>query len=115
MQTFLDNTKSSKAFERLLATIMIVAALTLIVLIYYDVRPVPLLDIKVPVATDKSSYYPGQNVSGIFFGEVFYDGKVEILRQIYCKDYVGTIKTSDGDDIFKGVSRWFWLRTSSNF
>jgi hypothetical protein len=91
--------------EGLLGGLMVLAALTLVVLLYFYVRPVQTVDIKVPVATDRSSYYPGEQVSGIFFGQVYYEGKVEVLREVYCKDYKATIKTDQGDDIFKGISR----------
>jgi hypothetical protein len=85
----------------------------LIALIYLQVRPVQLVDIKVPVATDKAEYYPGQEVGGIFFGEVFWDGKVEIHREVYCKNYKATIQTDAGDDIFRGVSRPIKLEGTS--
>lgn len=83
---------------------MTVAMLALFALIFYQLRPIPTVDIKVPVATDKAEYYAGQEVSGIFFGDVYYKGRVEILREVFCKDYRGVIKTEKGDDIFKGIS-----------
>jgi hypothetical protein len=64
----------------------------LVALVYFNVVPIKLADIKVPVATDKSSYYPEQAVSGIFFGETFYDGNVKILREVFCTNYQGIIK-----------------------
>lgn len=64
----------------------------LLALIYTNVAPIKFADIKVPVATDKSSYYPSQPVSGIFFGETFYDGNVKILREVFCTNYKGVIK-----------------------
>lgn len=73
----------------------------LIALIYFNAVPVKLADIKVPVATDKSSYYAGQQVGGIFFGETFYNGNVKILREVFCANYHGIIKppaeAADGD------------------
>lgn len=95
-----DRTTIDAAF---LAT-MTIALLALFALIFYQLRPIPTVDIKVPVATDKAEYYAGQEVSGIFFGEVYYKGRVEILREVFCKDYRGVIKTDEGDDIFKGIS-----------
>jgi len=83
---------------------MTIALLALISLVFYQLRPIPTVDIKVPVATDKAEYYAGQEVSGIFFGDVYYKGRVEILREVFCKDYRGVIKTDEGDDIFKGIS-----------
>lgn len=73
----------------------------LIALVYFNAAPLKLADIKVPVATDKSSYYAGQQVGGIFFGETFYDGNVKILREVFCANYHGIIKppaeAADGD------------------
>jgi hypothetical protein len=83
---------------------MTIALLALFALIFYQLRPIPTVDIKVPVATDKAEYYAGQEVSGIFFGDIYYKGRVEILREVFCKDYRGVIKTDEGDDIFKGIS-----------
>jgi len=71
---------------------MIVAVLALGALVFYNVKPIALADIKVPVATDKSSYYPEQAVSGIFFGDTFYKGNVKILREVFCTNYQGIIK-----------------------
>lgn len=61
-------------------------------LVYFYVRPLKLAEIKVPVATDKASYYPSQQVGGIFFGETFYRGEVRILREVFCSNYRGVIK-----------------------
>lgn len=83
---------------------MVFATVALLALLYFYVRPVPTLDIKVPVANDKAQYYAGQEVSGIFFGEVYYQGRVEIVRDVFCKNYRGVIKTDSGDDIFRGAS-----------
>ena len=88
-------------FDAVFIGIMVVAVLALAALVFYNVRPIKLADIKVPVATDKSSYYPSQAVSGIFFGETFYDGNVKILREVFCTNYKGIIKppaeSADGD------------------
>lgn len=80
---------------------VVFGVVALVALIVYNVVPVRLADIKVPVATDKSSYYAGQQVGGIFFGETFYDGNVKILREVFCANYHGIIKppaeAADGD------------------
>lgn len=78
--------------EAVLAIIIVLAFIALIALLYYNVRPLKVADIKVPVATDKASYYAGQQISGIFFGEIFYSGNVKILREVFCKDYTRIIK-----------------------
>lgn len=59
----------------------------LLFLIYFYVRPIQTADIKVPVATDQASYYPGESISAIFFGETYYDGEFRILREVFCKNY----------------------------
>lgn len=64
----------------------------LLALIYTNVAPIKFADIKVPVATDKSSYYPAQPISGIFFGETYFDGNVKILREVFCTNYKGIIE-----------------------
>lgn len=78
-----------------------VGVVALLALLAYNLVPVKLADIKVPVATDKASYYPAQQVGGIFFGETFYDGNVKILREVFCANYHGVIKppveAADGD------------------
>lgn len=84
---------------------IVIGVVALLALIFFQVRPIKTVDIKVPVATDRSSYYPGQQVSGIFFGDVFYEGRVEVLRDVYCKNYKSVIKTNDGDSIFRGTSK----------
>lgn len=71
--------------------IMVFTVLALLALIWYQVRPIKTVDIKVPVATDRSSYAPGENIGGIFFGEIFYRGDVKVLREVYCKDYKAII------------------------
>lgn len=70
---------------------MVFAVLALLALIWYQVRPIKTVDIKVPVATDRSSYAPGETIGGIFFGEIFYEGDVKVLREVYCKDYKAVI------------------------
>lgn len=69
----------------------LIGIIALITLIWLYVRPLKLADIKVPVATDQSSYYPGEEISGIFFGEIHYRGEVRVLREIFCKDFHGII------------------------
>lgn len=90
----LNKIKTTKRgiFDSVFSSIMIVAVIALAALIYFNIRPLKLADIKVPVATDKSSYYPKQPVSGIFFGQTFYKGNVKILREVFCTNYVGIIK-----------------------
>ena len=61
--------------------------LALIALVWLYVRPIKVADIKVPVATDQASYHPGEEISGIFFGEIFHRGEVRVLREVFCKDY----------------------------
>lgn len=90
-----------QAFDAITVAAIVFGLLALVALIYYQARPIKLADIKVPVATDKSSYYAGQQVGGIFFGETFYDGNVKILREVFCANYHGVIKppaeSADGD------------------
>lgn len=80
---------------------ILIGLLALVVLVYFNVKPIKFADIKVPISTDKSVYYPRQTVSGIFFGETFYDGNVKILREVFCTNYQGIIKppaeAADGD------------------
>lgn len=84
---------------------MIIGIISLAALIYYQVRPMQLVDIKVPVSTEKPTYRAGESVNGIFFGEVFYEGEVRISRDVFCAGYRARIVTAEGDDIFTGVSR----------
>jgi len=72
--------------------IFISAFVALLVLVWLYVRPIPTANIKVPVATDQASYYPGEDISGIFFGDTYYSGEVRILREVFCKNYKGVIK-----------------------
>lgn len=66
--------------------------IALAALIWLYVRPIKVADIKVPVATDQASYYPGEEISGIFFGEIFHKGEVRVLREVFCKDYKNIIE-----------------------
>lgn len=79
-------------FDIITISDIVFGILALVSLLYFFARPIKFADIKVPVATDKSSYYAGQEVSGIFFGETFYDGNVKILREVFCTNYKGVIK-----------------------
>lgn len=80
----------------LVVTIVVICFALLLVYIFEANRPVQTADIKVPIATDKASYYPGQVASGIFFGETYYTGKVKILREIFCSGYKGLIEPPEG-------------------
>ena len=88
-------------FDVLTTVAIIIGTVALAALLYFNIVPIKLADIKVPVATDKSSYYAGQQVGGIFFGETYYDGNVKILREVFCANYHGIIKppaeAADGD------------------
>lgn len=79
-------------FDIITISAIVFGILALLSLLYFFARPLKFADIKVPVATDKSSYFAGQEVSGIFFGETFYDGNVKILREVFCTNYKGVIK-----------------------
>lgn len=70
---------------------MLFATLSLLALLWFNLRPIQTVDIKVPVATDQASYFPGEQIGGIFFGEVYYEGEVRVLREVYCKDYKNII------------------------
>lgn len=69
-----------------------VGLVALFTLIWLYVRPIKTADIKVPVASDQASYHPGEEISGIFFGEIFYKGEVRVLREVFCKNYRGIIE-----------------------
>lgn len=71
---------------------LIFGLLALLALVFYAIRPIKTAEIKVPVATDLTSYYPGQNIKGIFFGDTYYTGQVRILREVFCENYKGVIK-----------------------
>lgn len=87
---------ASKKFGDLVNALTVAAFVTgllaLFMLIWLYVRPIQTASIKVPVATDKASYYPGQQISGIFFGEIFYKGEVRVLREVFCKNYKNIIE-----------------------
>jgi len=68
-----------------------IGLIALIALVWLYVRPIKVADIKVPVATDQASYHPGEEISGIFFGEIYHKGEVRVLREVFCKDYHGII------------------------
>jgi hypothetical protein len=90
-----------QAFDAITVAAIVFGLLALLALIYYQARPLKLADIKVPVATDKATYYPSQEVSGIFFGETYYKGDVKILREVFCSNYRGVIsppkESADGE------------------
>lgn len=94
-----------KTFDAITIAAIIFGVLALLALIYYQARPLKLADIKVPVATDKASYNPSQEIGGIFFGETFYTGDVQILREVFCKNYRGVIKTDDNAELFRTQAR----------
>lgn len=79
-------------FDIITISAIMFGTLALLSLVYTFARPIKLADIKVPVATDKASYYAGQEVGGIFFGETYYTGSVRILREVFCSNYRGVIK-----------------------
>lgn len=66
---------------------MVFGIVALFTLLFYYVRPLKLADVRVPVATDKASYAPEDEISGIFFGETYYTGSVKVLREVFCKEY----------------------------
>lgn len=82
----------SDVFNALTIAAFTIGVIALISLIWLYVRPIKTADIKVPVATDQASYHPGEEISGIFFGEVFYKGNVQVLREVFCKGYQNIIK-----------------------
>ena len=97
---YLTNLAAIAAF-----TIGVIALLTLV---WLYVRPIHTANIKVPVATDQASYYPGEDISGIFFGDTYYNGEVRVLREVFCKNYKGVIKPpaeSAVGDFFSTISR----------
>lgn len=94
-----------QAFDAITVAAIVFGLLALVALIYYQARPIKLADIKVPVATDKASYNPSQEIGGIFFGETYYTGDVEILREVFCKDYRGVIKADGDADLFRTQAR----------
>ena len=80
------------AIDYVTTFIMAIALIALFMLLYFYVRPIKTVDIKVPVATDQSSYAPGESIGGIFFGETFYEGHVQVLREVFCTNYKGVIE-----------------------
>lgn len=76
-----------------------IGVIALLALIWLYVRPIKTANIKVPVATDQASYYPSEEISGIFFGDTYYDGEVRILREVFCKDYKAAIKPPAGSAV----------------
>src|ERR1044072_2284841 len=74
-------------FNALTIAAFTIGVIALLSLVWLYVRPIKVADIKVPVATDQASYYPGEDISGIFFGEIYYKGEVRVLREVYCKNY----------------------------
>ncbi len=80
-------------FDIITISDIVFGILALVSLLYFFARPIKFADIKVPVATDKASYYAGQPIKGILFGEIYYNGEVRILREVFCADnYHRTIK-----------------------
>lgn len=91
-----DFYRKNRAMLGTVTNLLTIAAFTigviaLFTLIWLYVRPIKVADIKVPVATDQASYYPGEEISGIFFGEIYHRGEVRVLREVFCKDYHGII------------------------
>lgn len=78
-------------FNALTIAAMTIGVIALITLIWLYVRPIKTANIKVPVATDQASYYPGEEISGIFFGEIYHRGEVRVLREVFCKNFHGII------------------------
>ena len=83
-------------FNALTILAFTIGVIALITLVWLYVRPIKTADIKVPVATDQASYYPGEEISGIFFGEIFYKGEVRVLREVFCKNYRNIIVPPEG-------------------
>lgn len=75
-----------------------IGIIALFTLVWSYVRPVQLANIKVPVATDRASYAPGEEIAGIFFGEIYYSGEVRVLREVFCKGYKNVILPPDGNN-----------------
>lgn len=83
-------------FNALTILAFTVGVVALLTLVWLYVRPIATANIKVPVATDQASYYPGEDISGIFFGDTYYTGEVRVLREVFCKDYKGVIAPPAG-------------------
>lgn len=77
----------SALINALTVAAFVIGIIALIALVWFYVRPIKTADIKVPVATDQASYYPGEEISGIFFGEIYYEGEVRVLREVFCKNF----------------------------
>lgn len=101
LKSQLNKINWGKIGNALVIAVFTVALIALAVLIWLYVRPIQTANIKVPVATDQASYYPGEEISGIFFGDTYYTGEVRVLREVFCKDYKGIIApptgAADGD------------------
>lgn len=69
----------------------VIGLIALGALIWQFTRPLQLADIKVPVATDRAVYSPGEPISGIFFGETYYEGELRVLREVFCREYKAVI------------------------
>lgn len=80
--------------------------IALIILILCQIYPIKFADIKVPVATDKDQYSPSQQVDGIFFGDIYYNGEVKILREIFCANYHAVIEPAVADDENDDFQLW---------
>lgn len=105
LRSKITNGRTRHYADNVTITTMVIATIALFGLIYYQVRPVELVDIKVPVSTTKSEYKPGDIVQGIFFGEVFYQGRVQVERDVFCAGYRERILSRTGENIFSGNSR----------
>ena len=77
----------NKLLNALTVAAFVIGLIALVALIWLYVRPIKVANIKVPVATDQASYYPGEEISGIFFGEIYHKGEVRVLREVFCKNY----------------------------
>lgn len=109
-KTILTNQKTDWGgiFNVLTILAFTLGIIALVVLIWLYVRPIQTASIKVPVATDQASYYPGEDISGIFFGDIYYNGEVRVLREVFCKNYKGIIAPPAGSrdgDFFSTQSR----------
>jgi len=107
---------SKSKVDLITGTVMIFALFALLALVWYYVRPIRTVDIKVPVATDQSSYAPGENISGLFFGQTYYDGHVKILREVFCSNYKGVIEppaASRDGDFFSTIAKPRYLDGST--
>jgi hypothetical protein len=99
-------TTRRQIFDAITISGIIIGIIALVSLLFYYTIPMKFADIKVPVATDKSSYYPSQEVGGIFFGEIFYNGEVRILREVFCANYHGIITPPDNATVDGNFLGW---------